>query len=208
MIIKLANILRVLLKDREAFLPLSEELQFTDDYLDIEVVRFGDKLKVVKEIAENTLNIVVPGMLLQPLIENSIKHGLEPRISGGTVTLRSRITDEGRLMVEVEDDGVGMAPEHDEASPTSGLVRPGTGIGVRNVRERMQVLYGDLATVEINSRPGRGTKVTLLMPVLDAGRGDLGTDRRRGRPGHQSPGGGRSASDDAVVVVLVERNHA
>ena len=108
-------------------------------------------------------------MLLQPLIENSIKHGLEPRISGGTVTLRSRITEQGRLMVEVEDDGVGMAPERDEASATSGLVRPGTGIGVRNVRERMQVLYGDLATVEINSRPGRGTKVTLLMPVLDAG---------------------------------------
>ena len=95
MIVKLANILRVLLKDREAFLPLSEELQFTDDYLDIEVVRFGSKLKVVKEIAEDTLDVVVPGMLLQPLIENSIKHGLEPRISGGTVTLRSRITDEG-----------------------------------------------------------------------------------------------------------------
>ena len=169
MVVKLANILRVLLKDREAFLPLREELEFTDDYLDIEVVRFGSKLTVVKEIAEDTLDVVVPGMLLQPLIENSIKHGLEPRISGGTVTLRSRITDEGRLMVEVEDDGVGMAPEHDEASPTSGLVRPGTGIGVRNVRERMEVLYGKLATVEINSRPGRGTKVTLLMPVMDAG---------------------------------------
>jgi two-component system, LytTR family, sensor kinase len=169
MIVKLANILRVLLKDREAFLPLREELQFTDDYLDIEVVRFGNKLKVVKEIAEDTLDIVVPGMLLQPLIENSIKHGLEPRISGGTVTLRSRITDEGRLMVEVEDDGVGMGPERNEASPLSGLVRPGTGIGVRNVRERMEVLYGHLATVEINSRPGRGTKVTLLMPILDAG---------------------------------------
>jgi len=169
MVVKLANILRVLLKDREAFLPLREELQFTDDYLDIEVVRFGNKLKVVKEIAENTLDIVVPGMLLQPLIENSIKHGLEPRISGGTVTLRSRITDEGRLMVEVEDDGVGMGPERNDASPVSGLVRPGTGIGVRNVRERMEVLYGDLATVEINSRPGRGTKVTLMMPILDAG---------------------------------------
>jgi two-component system LytT family sensor kinase len=169
MVVKLANILRVLLRDREAFLPLSEELQFTDDYLDIEVVRFGNKLKVVKEIASDTLDIVVPGMLLQPLIENSIKHGLEPRISGGTVTLRSRITEEGRLMVEVEDDGVGMAPERNDASLVSGLVRPGTGIGMRNVRERMQVLYGDLAAVEINSRPGRGTKVTLLMPILDAG---------------------------------------
>jgi two-component system LytT family sensor kinase len=84
------------------------------------------------------------------------------------VTLRSRVTGEGRLMVEVEDDGVGITPEWDDASPASGLVRPSTGIGVRNVRERMSVLYGDLATVEINSRPGRGTKVTLLMPILDA----------------------------------------
>ncbi len=88
-------------------MPFSEELTFTDDYLDIEVVRFGQKLTVVKEIAPETLNIVVPGMLLQPLIENSIKHGLEPRIGGGTVTLRSKITEEGRLMIEVEDDGVG-----------------------------------------------------------------------------------------------------
>jgi two-component system, LytTR family, sensor kinase len=169
MIVKLANILRVLLKDREAFVPFREELAFTDDYLDIEVVRFGQKLKVVKEIAEETLHIVVPGMLLQPLIENSIKHGLEPRISGGTVTLRSRITDEGRLLVEVEDDGVGMAPDRLDGSPLSNLVRPGSGVGMRNVRERMAVLYGDLAAVDIISRPGRGTKVTLLMPIVDPG---------------------------------------
>jgi two-component system LytT family sensor kinase len=165
MIVKLANILRVLLKDREAFVPFSEELAFTDDYLDIEVVRFGDKLKVIKEIAEDTLDIVVPGMLLQPLIENSIKHGLEPRISGGTVTLRSRITQDNQLIIEVEDDGVGIAPERE----TGGLVQTGTGIGMRNVRERMKVLYGNLASVEINSRPGRGTKVILMMPILDAG---------------------------------------
>jgi two-component system LytT family sensor kinase len=169
MIVKLGNILRVLLKDREAFVPFSEELMFTDDYLDIEVVRFGEKLKVVKEIAEETLHVVVPGMLLQPLIENSIKHGLEPRISGGTVTLRSRITEDGMLLIEVEDDGVGMDPESDFASPVSGLVRPGSGIGIRNVRERMGVLYGNLAGVEINSRPGRGTKVSLRMPILDDG---------------------------------------
>lgn len=166
MIVKLANILRVLLKDREAFVPFSEELAFTDDYLDIEVVRFGDKLKVVKEIAEDTLSIVVPGMLLQPLIENSIKHGLEPRISGGTVTLRSRITAQGELLIEVEDDGVGMDPERAILSP-GGVLAPGTGIGVRNVRERMEVLYGSLAAVEMESRPGRGTKVSLRMPVLD-----------------------------------------
>ncbi len=172
MIVKLANILRMLLKNRDAFVPFEEELAFTDDYLDIEVVRFGEKLHVVKEIAEETLPIVVPSMLLQPLIENSIKHGLEPRISGGTVTLRSRILSDGRLLIEVEDDGIGM-----EAETTAGVLSEvtwtgsasGNGIGMRNVRERMAVLYGNQAEVEIVSRPGRGTKITLIMPVLDAG---------------------------------------
>lgn len=166
MIVKLANILRVLLKDRDAFVPLSEELAFTDDYLDIEVVRFGEKLRVVKEIAPETMDVVVPGMLLQPLIENSIKHGLEPRISGGTVTLRSRI-EEGMLVIEVEDDGVGMTADRPEFS------RSGGGIGMRNVRDRMEVQYGSRARVEFNSRPGRGTKVTLRMPILEAGEGVL-----------------------------------
>ena len=164
MIVKLANILRVLLKDREAFVPFAEELAFTDDYLDIEVVRFGEKLRVVKEIAADTLNVVVPSMLLQPLIENSIKHGLEPRIDGGTVTLRSRLTGEGRLLLEVEDDGVGMEPGRATAGD---IVRPGTGIGMKNVMERMEVLYGSSAEVAVESRPGRGTKVTLVMPVMD-----------------------------------------
>ncbi len=165
MIVKLANILRVLLKDREAFVPLSEELAFTDDYLDIEVVRFGEKLRVVKEIAEDTLDIVVPSMLLQPLIENSIKHGLEPRISGGTVTLRSWLEGE-RLIVEIEDDGVGMEPGRTPVTPAGGLARESSGIGMKNVRERMEVLYGEGAVVEVVSRPGRGTKVLLVMPQV------------------------------------------
>jgi two-component system LytT family sensor kinase len=169
MIVKLANILRVLLKDREAFVPFSEELAFTDDYLDIEVVRFGEKLRVVKEIAEETLPVVVPSMLLQPLIENSIKHGLEPRISGGTVTLRSRILSDGRLLLEIEDDGIGMGMESDGALAPRAGAGNGTGIGMRNVRERMEVLYGNQAEVEVVSRPGRGTKVTLVMPVLESG---------------------------------------
>jgi two-component system LytT family sensor kinase len=171
MIVKLGNILRALLRDREAFVALEEELAFTDDYLDIEVVRFGEKLRVVKEIAEETLPLIVPSMLLQPLIENSIKHGLEPRIHGGTVTLRSRIVD-GRLLIEVEDDGVGVEPGGSTTAPVSGLVREGSGIGMRNVLERMQVLYGEDAQVEMVSRPGRGTKVRLLMPLTRREAGD------------------------------------
>lgn len=172
MIVKLGNILRALLRDREAFVPLGEELAFTDDYLDIEVVRFGEKLKVVKEIAEETLEFVVPSMLLQPLIENSIKHGLEPRISGGTVTLRSRLQG-GVLVIEVEDDGVGVEPGRTVTEPVSGLVREGSGIGMRNVRERLQVLYGEDAQVEMVSRPGRGTRVRLSVPVGGSERDDV-----------------------------------
>lgn len=165
MVVKLANILRVLLKQRDAFVPFRDELAFTDDYLAIEVVRFGEKLQVVKEIAPETENLQVPSMLLQPLIENSIKHGLEPRISGGTVTLRSRMAGEC-LRIEVEDDGVGIAPETSAVSPVSGLVRPGTGIGMRNVRERLEVLFGTAAQLQIESRPGRGTRVSIEMPVV------------------------------------------
>lgn len=179
MIVKLANILRVLLKKREAFVPFRDELAFTDDYLAIEVVRFGEKLCVVKEIAPETLDLVVPSMILQPLIENSIKHGLEPRIHGGTVTLRSRIRGE-RLLLEVEDDGVGLAPERDVAMPVSGLVRQGNGIGMKNVRERMEVLYGGDAVMEMESRPGRGTRITLDMPMVGTSDLELASEVMRG----------------------------
>jgi two-component system LytT family sensor kinase len=168
MVVKLANILRTLLNDRGNFVPFRDELAFTDDYLDIEVVRFGsEKLRVVKEIHPDTLDAVVPSMLLQPLIENSIKHGLEPRIHGGTITIRSRML-EGNLVIEVEDDGVGVPPGRDFHEPVSGLVRPGTGIGMRNVQERMAVLFGSTARMEMSSRPGRGTRVTLVMPVMES----------------------------------------
>jgi two-component system LytT family sensor kinase len=163
LIVRLANILRALLKDHDSYILLRDELSFTDDYLGIEVVRFGaEKLRVVKEIDPETLDLPVPSMLLQPLIENSIKHGLEPRISGGTITLRSRI-EGGRMMIEVEDDGVGIAPGRQRSSG----VLTGTGIGMKNVRERLDVLFGDAAHFDVTSRPGRGTKVTLGIPVRE-----------------------------------------
>ena len=166
MTVKLANILRALLKDHDTYVPLSEELQFTDDYLDIEVVRFGaEKLRVKKEIDPRTLAVLVPSILLQPLIENSIKHGLEPRINGGTVTLRSQL-DGDRVRIEVADDGVGMGDR--SASP---LRSAGAGIGMKNVQERLEVLYGNQARFSVVSNPGRGTLVTIEIPanLPDAG---------------------------------------
>jgi len=171
MIVKLASILRVLLQDRDDLMQLRDEIQFADDYLDIEVARFGaDKLRVVKEIDPDTLDVLVPTMLLQPLIENSIKHGLEPRIAGGTITLGSRLQDD-KLILTVEDDGIGMPTEQgqSESGPQSSgrghLLQAGTGVGMRNVRERMQVLCGPDAGFEILSRPGRGTRVVLAIPL-------------------------------------------
>ncbi len=160
MTVKLANILRALLKDHDTYVPLREELSFTDDYLDIEVVRFGtEKLRVEKDIDPQTLDVLVPSILLQPLIENSIKHGLEPRIHGGTVTLRSRLQG-NRVMIEVADDGVGIV-----ARPPSELRRTGAGIGMKNVRERLEVLYGMQARFTVVSNPGRGTLVSIEIPA-------------------------------------------
>lgn len=167
LIVKLASILRVLLQDRDDLTPLRDELQFAEDYLAIEVTRFGaDKLQVVKDIPADTLEILVPSMLLQPLIENSIKHGLEPRIGGGTITLHSRLRHD-KLVLTVEDDGVGMSATSgtDPLPRRSSLLPSGTGVGMRNVRERMQVLCGRDAGFEVISRPGRGTRVVLTIPL-------------------------------------------
>jgi two-component system LytT family sensor kinase len=166
MTVKLANILRALLKDHDTYVPLREELRFTDDYLDIEVVRFGaDKLRVEKDIDPRTLDVLVPSILLQPLIENSIKHGLEPRIQGGTVTLRSHLEGD-RLLIEVADDGVGMS------GGAASVVRSnGAGIGMKNVQERLEVLYGKHASFKVDSKPGRGTSVAIEIPAAVGGTG-------------------------------------
>ena len=163
-IFKLATILRRLLNSSEAFAPLRDEFEFIDNYLDIEVVRFGrDKLHVVKELDPASLDVVVPSMLLQPLVENSIKHGLSPKVEGGSIYLRSRISG-SRLVIEVEDDGVGMGKAQlEESSSWSGM-----GIGMANISERLQVLYGDTARMTIDSHEGRGTLIRIRLPLVEA----------------------------------------
>lgn len=161
---KLAKILRRLLNATDAFAPLREELEFIDNYLDIEVVRFGrDKLRVVKELDPMSLDVVVPSMLLQPLVENCIKHGLAPKVEGGSIFLRSRLSD-SRLLIEVEDDGVGMGSGHlEESSSWAGM-----GIGMANIIERLHVLYGDTARMTIDSHEGKGTRIRIRLPLIEA----------------------------------------
>ena len=164
LIIKLATILRRLLNSSDSFVPLREEVEFIDNYLDIEVVRFGrDKLRVIKELDPESLEVMVPAMLLQPLVENSIKHGLSSKVEGGSIHLRSRLSAD-LLIIEVEDDGVGISASH-SVERENGLV--GTGIGMANVAERLKVLYGDTALMTIDSHEGKGTLVRLRMPILE-----------------------------------------
>jgi two-component system LytT family sensor kinase len=161
MIVKLGNILRRLLRKGDSFVPLREEFDFLDDYLDIEVARFGhDKLKVVKELDPASLDLLVPSMILQPLVENAVKHGFASKVEAGTIYLRSRSSDH-RLVIEVEDDGVGM-------DPTGAATSSGTGIGMQNVTERLQVVYGDAAELSVTSERNRGALVRLVLPILQA----------------------------------------
>ncbi len=161
MVVRLARIMRRRLRNHDHFTALGDELDFIDDYLAIETVRFGDKLRVVKEIDPSAASIPVPSMLLQPLVENSIRHGLSSKVEGGTVTLRAR-RNGGRLIIEVEDDGVGM--------PGEGLAGVlGKGIGVTNVKERLEVLYNQDYRMEIDSQPGRGTRIEIEVPEILTG---------------------------------------
>ena len=158
-VLKLSNILRRLLRKHETFVPLREELSFIDDYLDIEVARFGeDNLDIVKEIDERTLDTFVPSMLLQPIVENSLKHGLAPKLEGGRIYLRTSNSN-GRLRIEIEDNGVGIS---EEKMPHVYV----EGIGLSNVRERLRVLYGADFNLDIDSHEGQGTRIKIDVPEL------------------------------------------
>ena len=158
-VLKLSNILRRLLRKHETFVPLREELSFIDDYLDIEVARFGeDSLDIVKEIDERTLETFIPSMLLQPIVENSLKHGLAPKLEGGRICLRTS-SHGGRLHIQIEDNGVGIS---EERMPHVYV----EGIGLSNVRERLRVLYGADFNLDIESHEGRGTTIRIDVPQL------------------------------------------
>jgi two-component system, LytTR family, sensor kinase len=158
MVLKLSKVLRRLLRKHENFTTLRDELSFIDDYLSIEVIRFGSKLRFEKDVADDTLDMLVPSMLLQPLVENSIKHGLSSKVEGGTIRIRAHRGD-AKLVLLVEDDGVGI-PESKLATLLD------RGIGVSNVNERLKVLFGNEYRMWIDSQPGMGTRIQIEAPEL------------------------------------------
>ena len=178
LIVKLASILRSLLKKHDAFVLLRDEIDFIDNYLDIEVARFGsDKLRVIKDLEPQTLEVIVPSMMLQPIVENAIKHGLAPKIDGGSIVLRSRFQPEHRLRIDIEDNGVGMTTSNGKFGERRRFARDGDeteahieGIGMYNVAERLRVLYGTNAHLTVQSSPGVGTRISIELPLLQTER--------------------------------------
>jgi two-component system LytT family sensor kinase len=160
LITKLSGLLRRLLRSHEHFVTLREELESIDEYLDIEVIRFGPKLTVRKDISPDTMDVIVPSMILQPLVENSIKHGLSRKVGPGTITIRSW-RERGRAIIDVDDDGMGVVLDALDQPMSS-------GIGLANVRERLHVIYGTSYQLTLTSEPGRGFRARIEVPELIA----------------------------------------
>jgi len=139
---------------------LSEEVDILDAYLRIEHDRFRERIQIDRHIDPKALPFLVPQLLLQPLVENAIHHGVLKQRRGGTVTIRVSLNPSStRLLVEVQDTGVGIAPEHIDAI-LHGVIQE--GVGVLNIHSRLLHLYGQ--GLEIQSTVGEGTLVRCAIP--------------------------------------------
>jgi two-component system LytT family sensor kinase len=153
MIARLSDLLRLTLEERHTSLvPLSHELEFVRCYLEIQQERFRDRLETRFDVADNTLQAAVPGMILQPLVENALRHGLLDKTTPGNLLIRVH-REGGNLHLSVEDDGLGL--------PEGGAV---DGVGLGTTRERLRMQFDDRASLDMRAREGGGTRVDLRMP--------------------------------------------
>jgi len=139
---------------------LEQELLTLQLYLDIEKVRFQDRLMVMQDIEETAKTVMIPSLLLQPIIENAIKYAIAPSLDGGTITISARVSGDGRmLMVNLDDDGPGI-PDIEHIKSQSG-----SGVGIANTKERLEQLYGDRHIIRLENLKPRGLSVHITIPV-------------------------------------------
>jgi LytS/YehU family sensor histidine kinase len=156
MLDRLNSYLRMTLSGSRALShPLSAEFERLGDYLELMSVRMGDRLHYRLDLPQDLRDAPVPPLLLQPLVENSIRHGLEPKVEGGEIVVRAR-RQAGLLVVEVSDTGVGL-----DAAPPS----EGSGFGLEQVRERLATVYGAQGRMSLSPSPAGGTCATLSFPT-------------------------------------------
>ncbi len=153
---RLAGIFRrTLLASEKENVTLGKELELVDAYLDIERARFGDRLRVTQSVSEAASGVLVPPLILQPIVENAVRHGISPRVEGGRVSIDASVHD-GRLVLVVEDDGPGMG----DGDPERAMSR---GYGLRNVRDRLYTRYGPDASFSFGG--DGGARVEIVIPV-------------------------------------------
>jgi two-component system LytT family sensor kinase len=156
---RIGDLLRMTLQEgNNAAIPLSREVAFLERYLDIQQMRFADRLRVVLDVPPEVSDALVPTLLLQPLAENAIRHGIEPRPAGGTLRL-SADRSGNELCIELHDDGVGI-----QADGRNGHGTAGHGVGLANTRQRLEELYGPRHHFSVKPDPEGGTVVTIRIP--------------------------------------------
>jgi glucose-6-phosphate-specific signal transduction histidine kinase len=162
-ITRLGDLLRISLQNTSRQeIPLHEELDFLDRFLEIQQVRFQDRLTVRRDVAPDTLDAAVPTLLLQPLVENAIKHGIEPNATAGVVTIRAQRRDE-ELLLEVCDNGNGL--------PAGGAASLREGVGIANTRARLEQLYGEHHRFDLRDGDDGGVCVSITIPFRPPGPG-------------------------------------
>lgn len=163
-----AGLLRYSLRRMDRSVTLYEEVRVLRQYMDIQLARFADRLRFVEAIDDSCLFVQIPGLTLQPIVENAVIHAVEPMEDGGTITFR--VAEDGdRVRVEIADDGPGI-PEDKIAQLLRGSAQETeghtTGIGIGNVVQRLRLFYGKDDVIDIESGPGAGTKVVLRLPKV------------------------------------------
>ena len=145
-----------------AEITFARELALLDHYLAIQKLRFGDRIDIRIDADPATLSAMVPSMLLQPLVENAIRHGIERRVSGGMIAISACLADD-RLQIDVQDDGVGLPPEW--------RIETSSGLGLRVTRERLETLYSKAGEHHfiVSPRLGGGTHVAIQIPLHTIG---------------------------------------
>lgn len=166
LLLKLAEFFRKNINPGAESVPLSTELEHCKAYMAIETARFEDRVSVGFEIDGAALDCRVPPLILQPLVENALKHGILPKEEGGRITINAR-RDNGFIRIAVKDDGMGMAPEKVAAlfSEKAQGAGGGAGIALKNVKQRLAALYGNDHPLTIESAPEKGTTVSFAIPV-------------------------------------------
>ncbi|MHA4851562.1 sensor histidine kinase [Rhodococcus sp. MSC1_016] len=173
LILEFADFTRYSFRSAGEYTLLADELRNIDRYLTLERARFGDTLAVTLQVAPEVLNVVLPFLALQPLVENAVRHGISGKPEGGTVSIVA--ADEGTdCVISVEDDGIGMDPELlrsgslDAVAESSGM-KEAAHVGLANVDDRLRAAFGNDYGLVVETAPGAGTKVSMRVPKFRQG---------------------------------------